>query len=195
MTVPLAKKVVTAKAGKHRAQSRPGKHRAPIGSGDSDQARANRPASDTADSGDGNAAQSPDTGKRTVPAVAGNAAGTVRGIVPTLPIRSTVSARRLLAAELFIGSGLILASPDARSSGSPYTDALRQEAYLLATFLILALLSMGGTQTANVAAALGGLIVLILALRATAKGVITAQPNAALSSDSTSDITQSPEQI
>jgi len=106
----------------------------------------------------------------------------------------------LLAAELFIGSAIILASPAARDQGSPFTDALKQEAYLLMTFLILALLAMGGAQTARAASAMGGLIVLVLALRATQKGVIgkktlsadTAEP---LATNPSTDITTSPEQI
>jgi len=98
--------------------------------------------------------------------------GAASSLTPNLGIDQTLAARRILAAELLIGSALILASPEARSQDEPYTSALRQEAYFLGVMLVLAVLSMGGRETARIAAAMGSLVVLALAVRALSAGVI-----------------------
>jgi hypothetical protein len=182
MTAPLAEKAVAKKAaakkaataGRHRAENHAAKHALP-----DVPVQPDRPAEDS--------------GKRAVPvAAAGNAAaGAASSLSKALPR----NARRLLAAELFIGSALILGSPDARSSNSPYTDALKQEAYLLLAFLILALLSMGGPQTAQVAAAFGGLIVIILALKVTPKLKLSAEPSETLTDNADTSISPDTKEI
>lgn len=104
----------------------------------------------------------------------GRVTGAAASLTPSLGIDSTLGARRTLALELIVGSAIILASPDARSTSSPYSDALRQEAYFLGVMLVLAVVSMGGRQTARFAAGVGALTVLALAVRGyAAKAILT----------------------
>lgn len=96
-----------------------------------------------------------------------------RSYMPRLrPAESTVRYRQILAAEIVLGSLLILTNtPSADELDSSISRMVQQEAAYLMVMLILSTMTAAGPSAARVSAILGGLVFLTIMLKQ--KNIIT----------------------
>lgn len=120
------------------------------------------------------------------------AAGAKRSYMPHLrPAKSTVRYRHILTAEIFIGAILILTdfsnkdltSGDIPKESKAFATKIEQFVAFLIVFFILSLMTTGGPSMARMSAALGGLVVLTIAVKQTDPIRRIVPPNAKQSID------------